>query len=56
VHEHRNVEIPAREHLGDVLEVRPDLIAAQRVLDVVCANLDDATILVQLEVVRGFLV
>ena len=55
VDEHRNVEVPAREHLGHVLEVHPDLIAAHHVLNVVGANLDDATIQVQLEVVRGFL-
>jgi hypothetical protein len=56
MHQHRSVEIPAREHLSDELEVHPDLIAACRVLNVVRANFDDASLLVQLEVVRGFLV
>ena len=35
VNEHRGVEIPSREHLGDVLEVTANLVAALCILGVV---------------------
>jgi hypothetical protein len=56
VDEHRRVEIAGREHLCDVAEVVPDLVAGLRVPQVVRANIDSPAISVQFEMVGGLLV
>lgn len=56
VHQHRHVEISGREHLDDVVKVAANLIPAFGVFHIVRPYVDDAAILVQFEVVGGFLV
>jgi hypothetical protein len=55
VNQHRNIEIPVGEHLNDVVEVSPDLIAALGVLHVVGANIDRAAVVMQFKMMGGLL-
>src|SRR5579862_163930 len=53
VNQHCRVEIPVREHLRDVVKMTSDLIAALGVLDVIGADIDDAAVVVQLEMMSS---
>jgi hypothetical protein len=56
VNEHGRVEITNREHLRDVLEVTPDLVAAVGVFYVVRADVNCAAVVMKLKMMGGLLV
>jgi len=56
MHKHRRIEIAIREHLGNVPEVRADLIPAFGVLHIVGANVDSAAVIAEFKMMRGLLV
>ena len=56
VNEHGRVEIARREHLRDVLEVTPNLVAAVGILHIVRAHVDRAAVVMKLEMMGGLLV
>ena len=56
VNQHRRMEISGGEHLRDVPEVHPNLVAAGGVSRVVRGDLDRAAVAVEAEVMRGLLV
>jgi hypothetical protein len=56
VYQHRRIEIAGREHLGDMVEVTPNLIAALGVLYVVGADIDQAAVVAELKMMGRLLV
>jgi len=56
VNQHGRVEVAIGEHLGDVVEVTPNLIAAPGVTRVVGADFDYAAVIVKFKVMGGFVV
>src|ERR1022692_3690157 len=56
VHQHRRIEIASCEHLGDMVEVTPNLIAALGVLYVVGADIDQAAVVAELKMMGRLLV
>jgi hypothetical protein len=54
VYEHRDIEVSLREHLGYMRKVHPNVVFGGIVLRIVCADLDNAAILPQDEMVSRF--
>ena len=46
MHQHEHLEVSSREHLRDVTEVSPNLIARLRIAQIVSPNLNETAILV----------
>ena len=55
VYQHRHIKVSRCEHLDDVVKVAANLIPAVSVFHIVRPHVDEAAILVQLEMMRGFL-
>ena len=55
MNEHRGVEVAVREHLRDVLEVAANLITAFGISNVIRANIDNAAVIVELEMMGRLL-
>lgn len=55
VNQHRRFEVPVMEHLGDVLEMGADLLAAGCVGWISCERLDCSAIWSESEMMNGFL-
>jgi hypothetical protein len=56
VYEHRRIEISSGKHPRDVVKVVPYPIPGLDVLNVIRAHINDTTVIMQLEVMSGFLV
>ena len=56
MYEHGRIEVAVREHLGDVVEVAPDLIAAPGVARVVGTDIDRTAVIVEFKMMGSLVV